>query len=74
MNADTESVAVIAATAPAGFWSRLRFRREAERGIDDLTRDQVRDDRIRAEAAVRLAPGPWAIAELFRTSRQLRNR
>ncbi|MFS2030537.1 MULTISPECIES: hypothetical protein [unclassified Curtobacterium] len=59
MSADTESVAVIAAVAPAGFWSRLRFRLEAERGIDDLTRDQVEDDRIRAEAAVRLAPGPW---------------
>ncbi|WP_139195170.1 hypothetical protein [Curtobacterium sp. MCBA15_001] len=34
--------------------------------ITELTRDRALEDRVRAEAAVRLAPGPWAIADLFR--------
>lgn|GEM_PF-2398539 len=34
--------------------------------ITELTRDREREARVRDEMAVRLAPGPWAIAELFR--------
>ncbi|ROP63438.1 hypothetical protein [Curtobacterium sp. ZW137] len=37
--------------------------------IHELTRDREREERVRAEAAVRLAPGPWAIADLFRRRR-----
>lgn len=63
---DTESVRTTRAAAPLGPLARLRFRLRAEREIDDLTRDREREARIRAEAAVRLAPGPWHLVELFR--------
>ncbi len=34
--------------------------------ITELTRDHERERRVRAEAAVRLAPNPGSIADLFR--------
>ncbi|ROQ16473.1 MULTISPECIES: hypothetical protein [unclassified Curtobacterium] len=63
---ETESVPTTAAAAPLGFLSRLRFRWRAEQEIHDLTRDRALEQRVRAEAAVRLAPGPWHLGELFR--------
>ncbi|WP_439693123.1 hypothetical protein ACRQ4B_02455 [Curtobacterium sp. SP.BCo] len=65
----TESVETTTDTAPLGFVERIRFRLRAEREIDDLTRDHAHADRVRAEAAVRLAPGPWHLVELFRRRR-----
>ena len=49
-----------------GFVERLRFRLRAEQEIVELTRDRGHEDRVRAEAAVRLAPGPWHLGELLR--------
>jgi hypothetical protein len=63
---ETDSIPTTAPRTPHSFVERLRFRLRAEREIDELTRDRARDERIRAEAAVRLAPGPWHLAELFR--------
>lgn len=34
--------------------------------ITELTRDREREDRILAEAAVRMNPGGWGLALLFR--------
>jgi len=65
----TESIDTTSGTTPLGFVERLRFRLRAEREIDELTRDRAREDRVRAEAAVRLTPGPWHLAELFRRQR-----
>lgn len=50
-------------------WQRLRFRFRAEQEIHDLTRDRAREERVLAEAAVRLAPGPWNVTLLFRRRR-----
>ncbi|NQW90039.1 hypothetical protein HQQ88_06995 [Curtobacterium sp. VKM Ac-2861] len=63
---ETESVPTTAAAAPLGLLGRLRFRWRAEQEIHDLTRDRALEERVRAEAAVRLAPGPWHLGELFR--------
>lgn len=63
---ETESVPTTTPAAPIGFLGRLRFRLRAEQEIHDLTRDREREERVRAEAAVRLTPGPWHLAELFR--------
>lgn len=38
-----------------------------EREIDDLTRDHDRDQRILAEAAVRLSLDAWPLSYLFRS-------
>jgi hypothetical protein len=57
---------------PAGRRSglaRLRFRLRAERDIHELTRDRDHEESVRAEAAVRLAPGAWSLADLFRRHR-----
>lgn len=66
---ETDSIRTVRATEPLNFLERLRFRLHAEREIEELTRDRARDERIRAEAAVRIAPGPWHLAELFRRRR-----
>lgn len=63
---ETASVPTAAAAAPLGFLARLRFRWRAEQEIHELTRDRALEERVRAEAAVRLAPGPWHLGELFR--------
>lgn len=62
----TESIDTTSGTTPLGFVERLRFRLRAEREIDELTRDRAREDRVLAEAAVRLAPGPWHLGQLLR--------
>lgn len=65
--ADTSSIDTPATrTGTRSSWERLRFRWQAEQELHELTRDRAREDRVRAEAAVRLAPSPAAFAELFR--------
>lgn len=66
---ETDSVRTPAPSAPSSFVARLRFRLRAEQEIHELTRDRAREERILDEAAVRLAPGPWQIAQLFRRQR-----
>ncbi|QZQ55433.1 hypothetical protein KZI27_19725 [Curtobacterium sp. TC1] len=63
---ETESVPTTATATPPGFLGRVRFRWRAEQEIHELTRDRALEERVRAEAAVRLAPGPWHLGELFR--------
>ncbi|PZF30261.1 hypothetical protein DEJ05_01225 [Curtobacterium sp. MCLR17_045] len=63
---ETESVETVVPAPPTGFLGRLRFRWRAEQEIHELTRDRELEERVRAEAAVRLAPGPWHLGELFR--------
>lgn len=63
---DTESVETVVPAPTTGFLGRLRFRWRAEQEIHELTRDRELEERVRAEAAVRLAPGPWHLGELFR--------
>ena len=63
---ETESVETVVPARPTGFLGRLRFRWRAEQEIHELTRDRELEERVRAEAAVRLAPGPWHLGELFR--------
>lgn len=63
---ETDSIRTARPAAPLSFLGRIRFRLHAEREIDELTRDRAREERIRAEAAVRLTPGPWHLGELFR--------
>ncbi|WIE57929.1 MULTISPECIES: hypothetical protein [Curtobacterium] len=63
---ETESVETVVPSPPTGFLGRLRFRWRAEQEIHELTRDRELEERVRAEAAVRLAPGPWHLGELFR--------
>ncbi|WP_284754930.1 hypothetical protein [Curtobacterium sp. ME-Dv--P-122a] len=63
---ETESVETVVPAPPTGFLGRLRFRWRAEQEIHELTRDRELEKRVRAEAAVRLAPGPWHLGELFR--------
>ncbi|MEK6309806.1 MAG: hypothetical protein V4737_17220 [Curtobacterium sp.] len=64
---DTSSVDTPRTTAAdTSFWARLRFRWQAEQELHELTRDRAREDRVRAEAAVRLTPSAAAFAELFR--------
>uniref|UniRef100_A0A942T020 Uncharacterized protein n=1 Tax=Neobacillus citreus TaxID=2833578 RepID=A0A942T020_9BACI len=45
---------------------RIRFWWRASAEIHELTRDHDREERIIAEAAIRLSPGPSNIAWLFR--------
>lgn len=66
---ETDSIRTTAPSAPSSFTARLRFRIAAEQEIHELTRDREREARILDEAAVRLAPGPWQIAQLFRRRR-----
>lgn len=69
---DTSSVET-ARTLPApSRWDRLRFRWHAEQEIHDLTRDREHEERVVAEATVRLQPGPWNIALLFRRDAESR--
>ncbi|MCS6580247.1 hypothetical protein [Curtobacterium citreum] len=63
---ETESVETVVPAPPTGFLGRLRFRWHAEQEIHELTRDRELEERVRAEAAVRLTPGPWHLGELFR--------
>jgi hypothetical protein len=63
---ETESVETVVPAPPTGFLGRMRFRWRAEQEIHELTRDRELEERVRAEAAVRLAPGPWHLGELFR--------
>lgn len=63
---ETDSIRTDRPAGPLSFFGRIRFRLHAEREIDELTRDRAREERIRAEAAVRLAPGPWHLGELLR--------
>ena len=63
---ETDAVPTSRPSVPRSFLERVRFRWSAEREIDELTRDTAREARVRAEAAVRLAPGPWHLGELFR--------
>ncbi|PZE30215.1 hypothetical protein [Curtobacterium sp. MCLR17_042] len=63
---ETESVETVVPAPPTGFLGRLRFRWRAEQEIHELTRDRELEERVRAEAAVRLTPGPWHLGELFR--------
>lgn len=62
----TRSIDTSATAGPRSFATRLRFRFGAQREIHELTRDREREGRILDEAAVRLAPGPWQLAQLFR--------
>lgn len=48
------------------WFDRLRMRIQSEREIDDLTRNHDRDQRVLAEAAVRLPSDSLAIGLLFR--------
>lgn len=63
---ETESVETVVPAPASGFLGRLRFRWRAEQEIHELTRDRELEERVRAEAAVRLTPGPWHLGELFR--------
>ncbi|WP_277959930.1 hypothetical protein [Frigoribacterium faeni] len=45
--------------------SRLAMWWRASCEISDLTRDREQEARVLDEMAVRLQPGPWAIAGLF---------
>ncbi|MBO9038284.1 MULTISPECIES: hypothetical protein [Curtobacterium] len=63
---DIEPLRTAAPASPPGRLQRLRFRLRAEQEIHELTRDRELEDRVRAEAAVRLAPGPWHLGALFR--------
>lgn len=45
--------------------SRLAMWWRASCEISDLTRDREQEARVLDEMAVRLEPGPWAIAALF---------
>lgn len=63
---ETESVETVVQAPTTGFLGRQRFRWRAEQEIHELTRDRELEERVRAEAAVRLAPGPWHLGELFR--------
>ena len=45
--------------------SRLAMWWRASCEISDLTRDREQEARVLDEMAVRLQPGPWAIAALF---------
>lgn len=67
---DTESLRTAAPAAPLGLLQRLRFRLRAEQEIHELTRDRELEARVRAEAAVRLAPGPWHLGALFRRQQE----
>ncbi|QQD76149.1 hypothetical protein I8920_15370 [Curtobacterium sp. YC1] len=68
---DTESLRNAASAAPLGLLQRLRFRLRAEQEIHELTRDRELEERVRAEAAVRLVPGPWHLGALFRRRQKL---
>jgi len=46
--------------------ARMRFWWHASTEIHELTRDHDLEERVIAEAATRLSPGPWNIAWLFR--------
>jgi hypothetical protein len=48
---------------------RIRFWWCASTGIHELTRDHDREERVIAEAAIGLSPGPANIAWLFRRGR-----
>ncbi|MBT1675582.1 hypothetical protein [Curtobacterium aurantiacum] len=63
---ETDSVRAVVPAPSTGPLSRLRFRLRAEQEIHELTRDRELEERVRAEAAVRLTPGPWHLGELFR--------
>jgi hypothetical protein len=63
---ETDSVRTVVPEPTTGFLSRLRFRLRAEHEIHELTHDRALEERVRAEAAVRLVPGPWHLGELFR--------
>lgn len=65
---DTSAVATPLSGRP-GRWARLRFRWQAEQELHELTRNRALEQRVLAEAAVRLQPGPWAIGLLFRRDR-----
>lgn len=69
---DTASVATPHPAHAPGRWARLRFRWRAEQEIHDLTRDPANEERVLAEAAVRLQPGPWNVGLLFRRPREPR--
>lgn len=56
-------------TGPRDAVERIRFWWRASSGIHDLTRDHDLEERVIAEAAVRLSPGPSNIAWLFRRAR-----
>ena len=66
---ETDSIRTTASSAPSSFAARLRFRIAAEQELHELTRDREREARILDDAAVRVAPGPWQIAQLFRRRR-----
>jgi len=50
----------------ASLRSRLALWWRASAEITELTRDREQEARVRAEMAVRLQPGPGAVADLFR--------
>lgn len=58
------------------WFERLRLQLQVEREIDDLTRDHEREQRVLAEAAIRLPSDGLAIGMLFhaRSRRVLRGR
>ncbi|MBT1608416.1 hypothetical protein [Curtobacterium flaccumfaciens] len=68
---DTESLQTAPPAAPLGLLQRLRFRLRAEQEIHELTRDRELEARVRAEAAVRLTPGPWHLGALFQRQQKL---
>lgn len=51
-----------------GVWGRLRMWWQGTTEITELTRDREREERIIAEASVRLAPSAANIAWLFRST------
>jgi hypothetical protein len=68
---DTESLRTVSPAAPLGLLQRLRFRLRTEQEIHELTRGRELEARVRAEAAVRLAPGPWHLGALFQRQQKL---
>lgn len=65
---DTSSLETPAALPATTVWQRLRFRWRVEQEVHELTRDREHEERVVAQAAVHLQPGPWSIALLARRS------
>lgn len=64
---DTDAVPIC--RRPAGVVATVKMWWDGAGEIEQLTRDVEREQRILAEAAVQLVPGPWAIANLFKQRR-----
>lgn len=61
-----ESQDAIGGPNPMDLWARMRLWWTASADVQNLTRNWEQEERIRAEAALRLNPNPAALADLFR--------